>query len=58
MKMFFRSCLPVIVLSAALVSTLHSQTVNTLPDELRTKVDATAEQVLKTTGAPSLRSQS
>ena len=53
MKMFFRSCLPAFVLSAALVSTLHSQTVNTLPDDLRAKVDAAAEQVLKTTGVPS-----
>ncbi len=53
MKKFFRSCLPAFVLSAALVSTLHSQTVNTLPDDLRTKVDAAAEQVLKTTGVPS-----
>lgn len=53
MKMFLRSCLLSFVLSAALVSPLHSQTVNTLPDDLRSKVDAAAEQVLKATGLPS-----
>jgi D-alanyl-D-alanine carboxypeptidase len=53
MKMFLRSCLLPFILSAALVSSLHSQTVDTLPDDLRSKVDAAAEQVLKATGVPS-----
>ena len=36
-----------------LVLSVHAQTVNTLPDDLRTKVDAVADQVLKATGVPS-----
>lgn len=53
MKMFFRICLLVFVLPVALISSLQSQTVSTLPDDLRAKVDAAAEQVLKATGVPS-----
>ncbi len=49
----FGNCLFAFVLTAALVSSAPSQTGNTLPDDLRTKVDAAAEQVLKSSGVPS-----
>src|SRR4051812_10965958 len=53
MHIFFRRCFVAFCLCAVLVSSADAQTVNTLPDDLRTKVDAVADQVLKATGVPS-----
>lgn len=53
MRMIFRSGLVAFTLCAALVASADSQTVTTLPDDVRARVDAVAEQVLMATGVPS-----
>jgi D-alanyl-D-alanine carboxypeptidase len=53
MRMFLHRDLLALSFYAVVAFNAHAQTVNTLPNDVRTKVDAIAEQVLKATGVPS-----
>ncbi len=48
-----KACKALLVVSVIFVSGLQAQTVSTLDPKLRTAIDDTAQQVLKTTGVPS-----